>query len=124
VDRDGRNLSGGQKQRLAIARALVRNRIYSFWTIWHRPSIPYGGQARRSIRDLREKTGVTVIMFQRVASIRDAGQIWFSTKAARQDSARMRNYAVVRNLSVHRPFTDVRSGGDVRCRRLPLFCPA
>jgi ATP-binding cassette subfamily B protein len=77
VDRDGRNLSGGQKQRLAIARALVRNPdILLLDDMASALDFLTEARLRRSIRDLREKTGVTVIMVsQRVASIRDAGQI-------------------------------------------------
>lgn len=77
VDRDGRNLSGGQKQRLAIARALVRNpEILLLDDMASALDFLTEAKLRKSIRGLREKTGVTVIMVsQRVASIRDAGRI-------------------------------------------------
>ena len=77
IERDGRNLSGGQKQRLAIARALVRNPdILLLDDMASALDFLTEAKLRKSIRSLREKTGVTVIMVsQRVASIRDAGQI-------------------------------------------------
>lgn len=77
IERGGRNLSGGQKQRIAIARALVR-----------RPSLlllddassalDYSTEAklREALDKIRIDSAMTVIMVsQRVASIRGAGQI-------------------------------------------------
>jgi len=77
IERDGQNLSGGQKQRISIARALVR-----------KPSIlllddassalDYTTEAklREALTKIRLSTGMTVVMVsQRVASLRGAGQI-------------------------------------------------
>jgi ATP-binding cassette subfamily B protein len=77
IERDGKNLSGGQKQRISIARALVRNP--SLLLLDDASSaLDYTTEAnlREALARICKSEGMTiVIVSQRVASIRSAGQI-------------------------------------------------
>jgi len=77
IERDGQNLSGGQKQRIAIARALVRNPAILLLDDAS-SALDYTTEAklRQALSEIRLAAGMTVIIVsQRVASIRGAGQI-------------------------------------------------
>jgi ATP-binding cassette subfamily B protein len=75
IAQEGANLSGGQKQRLAIARALVKQApIYIFDDSFSALDLKTEADLRRA---LKTATGgsTTLIVSQRVASIKDADQI-------------------------------------------------
>jgi ATP-binding cassette subfamily B protein len=77
IERDGQNLSGGQKQRIAIARALVRSpEVLLLDDASSALDYTTESKLRQALSDIRTDTGMTVIIVsQRVASIRGAGQI-------------------------------------------------
>ena len=77
IERDGQNLSGGQKQRIAIARALVRNpEVLLLDDASSALDYTTESKLRQALSEIRMDTGMTVIIVsQRVASIRGAGQI-------------------------------------------------
>lgn len=77
IERDGQNLSGGQKQRIAIARALVRNpEVLLLDDASSALDYTTESKLRQALSEIRTDTGMTVIIVsQRVASIRGAGQI-------------------------------------------------
>ena len=75
VEQGGVNFSGGQRQRLAIARALIRHSgVYVFDDSFS--ALDYATDARlRAGLPTATNHATVIIVAQRVASIRDAGQI-------------------------------------------------
>jgi ATP-binding cassette subfamily B protein len=75
IAQGGTNVSGGQRQRLAIARALVRQPdIYLFDDSFSALDVSTDARLRTALRPITADA-VTVIVAQRVSTIRDADQI-------------------------------------------------
>ena len=75
VSQGGTNFSGGQRQRLAIARALVRKAdLYVFDDSFSALDYKTDAALRRVLRE-ELADAATLIIAQRVSTIRDAGQI-------------------------------------------------
>lgn len=75
VAQGGATFSGGQRQRLAIARAVIRKpRIYLFDDSFSALDYATDARLRAALRPLT-RSATTIIVAQRVATIRDAEQI-------------------------------------------------
>ena len=79
ISQGGTNVSGGQRQRLSIARMLVaRPLVYLFDDSFSALDVATDAKVRAAMRAFfaeREKPVTSIIVAQRVASIRDADQI-------------------------------------------------
>lgn len=79
IAQGGSNVSGGQRQRLSIARMLVaRPLVYLFDDSFSALDVATDAKVRAAMRasfDEREQPVTSIIVAQRVASIRDADQI-------------------------------------------------
>lgn len=79
ISQGGTNVSGGQRQRLSIARMLVaRPLVYLFDDSFSALDVATDAKVRAAMRASfaeREKPATSIIVAQRVASIRDADQI-------------------------------------------------
>ena len=75
IAQGGTNVSGGQRQRLAIARALLRDpAVYLFDDSFSALDLATEARLRAALA-VRTRTAVTIVVAQRIASIRDADQI-------------------------------------------------
>ena len=75
VSEGGTNLSGGQKQRIAIARAIAKNPdIYIFDDSFSALDMKTDAALRKALKPIT-KDSVTLIVAQRVSTIKDAEQI-------------------------------------------------
>lgn len=75
VTRGGMNLSGGQRQRLAIARAIEQERdIYLFDDSFSALDLKTDRQVRKALKE-RSENAITLIVSQRISTVRDADQI-------------------------------------------------
>jgi ATP-binding cassette, subfamily B, multidrug efflux pump len=75
IDQGGTNVSGGQRQRLAIARALtVRPEIYVFDDSFSALDLATDARLRAALAP-RTRDAATLIVAQRIATIRDADEI-------------------------------------------------
>jgi ATP-binding cassette subfamily B protein len=72
VVKDGANFSGGQKQRLCIARALLKDsRVYIFDDSFSALDFKTESEVRQGMNG-KLKDAVTVIVAQRISTVRDA----------------------------------------------------
>ncbi len=75
IAQNGTNVSGGQKQRLSIARAICKNPdIFIFDDAFSALDMRTDAKLREALKDVTSKT-VTLIVAQRVSTIKDADQI-------------------------------------------------
>ena len=75
VAEGGTNVSGGQKQRLSIARALAKNpQVYIFDDAFSALDLKTDAKLRAALKDVA-KDAVTLIVAQRVSTIKQAEQI-------------------------------------------------
>ena len=75
ISEGGTNVSGGQRQRLAIARALAKEpEILIFDDAFSALDMKTDGKLREALKPVTQKT-ITLIVAQRISTIRDAEQI-------------------------------------------------
>ena len=75
ISEGGTNVSGGQRQRLAIARALAKEpEILIFDDAFSALDMKTDGKLRKALKPVTQKT-ITLIVAQRISTIRDAEQI-------------------------------------------------
>ena len=75
IAQGGKNVSGGQMQRLCIARAVAKKpQIYLFDDSFSALDYKTDKEVRRRLHE-KTKTAVTVIVAQRIGTIKDAGKI-------------------------------------------------
>lgn len=75
IAQGGTNVSGGQRQRLSIARAIAKNPdIYIFDDSFSALDMKTDAKLRQALKPITENA-VTLIVAQRISTIKDAGQI-------------------------------------------------
>ena len=75
IAQGGTNVSGGQRQRLSIARAIAKNPdIYVFDDSFSALDMKTDAELRKALKPIT-KSAVTLIVAQRISTIRDAEQI-------------------------------------------------